>query len=123
MCIRDSINEGLPNLAKVLTKVTSMAQLILDLNSTSLNDVGCMEVAQILRYSPTIVCFCLAMFSSNITDVGISFIASEMGFLKLEAIILNFCNTRITDEGVLRVSKSLRSSNLRLTFIMITFTE
>eukprot|EP01017_Pseudomicrothorax_dubius_P008087 TRINITY_DN12626_c0_g1_i4.p1 TRINITY_DN12626_c0_g1~~TRINITY_DN12626_c0_g1_i4.p1 ORF type:complete len:155 (+),score=19.27 TRINITY_DN12626_c0_g1_i4:151-615(+) len=113
----EDINERLIAFSKILAPVTTLVQIIFLLNETAtLNDEGCATIADLLRNSPAVSTFHLHMFGASITDLGISFLASELSLLPLQEIEISFGSTQVTDRGLIYLSQALchLSSQLNL---------
>eukprot|EP01017_Pseudomicrothorax_dubius_P044418 TRINITY_DN7500_c2_g1_i2.p1 TRINITY_DN7500_c2_g1~~TRINITY_DN7500_c2_g1_i2.p1 ORF type:complete len:187 (+),score=20.57 TRINITY_DN7500_c2_g1_i2:541-1101(+) len=93
---------------KIVSKVTSLTQLELNFGWSKLNDSGCAAVAHLLRSIPMITYFSFLAWKTEITDIGISYLASELPALPLQQLDLSFHCEGITDRGVEFLTESFR---------------
>eukprot|EP01017_Pseudomicrothorax_dubius_P021597 TRINITY_DN23245_c0_g1_i2.p1 TRINITY_DN23245_c0_g1~~TRINITY_DN23245_c0_g1_i2.p1 ORF type:complete len:135 (+),score=17.07 TRINITY_DN23245_c0_g1_i2:64-468(+) len=85
----EDLNKKLFQVISIFSKAKNLCYIGLDLDYGRLNDQGCLAISQLLRASTTISAFHLYMFEATITDLGISYLASELSSLALQEIHFN----------------------------------
>eukprot|EP01017_Pseudomicrothorax_dubius_P019132 TRINITY_DN21059_c0_g1_i1.p1 TRINITY_DN21059_c0_g1~~TRINITY_DN21059_c0_g1_i1.p1 ORF type:complete len:192 (-),score=12.73 TRINITY_DN21059_c0_g1_i1:33-608(-) len=91
----------------ILASVGPFFSVFISLNSSDVNDEGCLALIYFLKSSPALKQLTLWMNSARITNEGFSYIWRAIASLPLKSIHLTFRSTNITDEIIYQLSDSI----------------
>eukprot|EP01017_Pseudomicrothorax_dubius_P003055 TRINITY_DN10346_c0_g1_i2.p1 TRINITY_DN10346_c0_g1~~TRINITY_DN10346_c0_g1_i2.p1 ORF type:complete len:377 (+),score=50.47 TRINITY_DN10346_c0_g1_i2:439-1569(+) len=116
---RHNVNAKLRELARILHEVRSISALTLTFHATCLNDEGCEQISLILQTSRSVTSLEISISCTDVTDAGLTSLASELRYLPLRDLSLTFADTQITDVGIVSLSESLRHLSSSLAYLAL----